>query len=168
MSELKYYTGPDGYNYVDTFPKEWIDSHESDLSGPLHCKNCHCYGTITQNKVEIFLGYCLNCAINIYHSTSRGPGFSGFYNLDYFSSYEYPEYLMNYKHIILDLVKRNKDYVNYMNYQDYPHHPVPASPPLVTPGCEIGECDCECDDYDLDVNLSPKDSEVYSESDYDY
>lgn len=162
MTELNYYTSIDGYNYVDSFNKEWIETHETDLSGPLYCKNCQCYGTIVQNKINIFLGYCLNCALNIYNK-SRGPGFSGFDSIKFALSYEYPEYLMNYKNIILEVVKKNEDYVNYINYQDYPYHPLPPSPILVSYGCESGDCDC-----DVEINLSQKDSEVYSDSDYDY
>lgn len=164
MTELNYYTCSDGFNYVDTFNEEWIENHEKDLSGPLYCNNCHCYGTISQNGVNIFLGYCLNCAINLYDKV-RGNGFSGFDNVQISSIYEYPEYLVNYKNTILELVKKNEDFVNYMNYQDFPHHPLPPSPILVSYGCESGDCDCE---NDIDINLSPKNSEVYSDSDYDY
>jgi len=111
----------------------------------------------------------LNCSVYLYHSL-KGPGFSGFNKLIIAASYEYPEYLVEYKNIILELVKKNeeqyKDYVNYMNYQDDSYHPLPSSPPLVTPSWDYHyERNCI---YDVEINLSPYDSEVYSDSDYDY
>jgi len=131
---IKYYTSEDGFNYVDTFNKEWIYNQINDLSGPAHCNNCAYYGSITQNDVKIFLGYCLNCAYHLYEQ-KRGPGFQGFWpsNSKLIYEYEYPDYLINYKFDIFSLICNNnnnnnnkslndkidyQDYVNYLNYVD--------------------------------------------------
>jgi len=56
------------YNYVNSFPKEWAQSH-LEGTGPEFCSNCYDHGS----KDGVFLGYCLNCAIYVYNG-ERGPG----------------------------------------------------------------------------------------------
>jgi hypothetical protein len=102
--ELSFFSADDGYKYIDTFKSEWYFTQQKDLSGPLYCENCRCYGSIIQDNVEIFLGYCANCADNIYEG-KRGPGFFGFVNEYEVMNYEYPEYLSKYKTPILELSK---------------------------------------------------------------
>jgi len=131
---IGYYTTEKGYNYVDTFNKDWIDNHQELLSGPEYCSNCYCYGTIKQDGVTIFLGYCLNCAAHLYQH-ERGLGFQGFSSndIELINNYDYPNYLEKYKisicsltHVQSSETKNNsisskvdyKDYVNYINYID--------------------------------------------------
>jgi hypothetical protein len=102
--ELKFFSAYDGCKYIDTFPSEWHSTQQSDVTGPLHCNNCSHYGIMVQNGLEIFLGYCKKCAIHVYEG-KRGPGFFGFTNEQEVSSYEYPDYLENYKNAILKLSK---------------------------------------------------------------
>jgi hypothetical protein len=55
--------------YHPSFPNEWTSSHEPG-TGPEQCTNCATYGSYDGQ----FVGYCANCAINVYHG-SRGRGF---------------------------------------------------------------------------------------------
>lgn len=157
---IGYYVTEEGYNYVDTFNKEWIDDHKEFLSGPKYCSNCYCYGTINQNGTIIFLGYCLNCALHLYEG-KRGPGFQGFSSnsTELVDNYDYPEYLIKYKNVICSLNKKHclaknnslsnrvdyKDYVNYLNYID-----------------DNYDCDCDCDCV---IELSDMDNDGYTDSD---
>jgi hypothetical protein len=59
-----------GFWYYRKFPVEWAVSHLPS-TGPKECDNCAYYGTVHDGT--IFVGYCLNCATNVYKST-RGPG----------------------------------------------------------------------------------------------
>ena len=68
---LPYFTHSDGYKYVDTFPKVWLEN-EDPACGPVNCTNCRTYGSIN----GIFVGYCLNCVCNNFKGT-RGNGFYG-------------------------------------------------------------------------------------------
>ena len=130
-----YYISDDGYNYIDTFNEEWINTHNHDLSGPLYCDNCQIYGSVIENGIRIFLGYCLNCAVSIYKK-KRGLGFSGFshtFLVNNKCEYEYPDYLSKYKNCINEYI--------YM---------------------EKMRCNIDCDDCD---KLSEKNSEAYIDSD---
>ena len=135
--ELSYYKAEDGYNYIDTFHKTWLSDHSINLSGPVDCYNCLKFGTIYQFGIQIVLGYCLNCAIYIYNK-ERGPGFSGFNTFRIVSNYEYPEYLYKYIDTIIELSEQ-QDYHNFNDNQN--------------------------NIDDIDVNLSEKDSDVYTDSD---
>lgn len=186
INQLSYILLDDGYNYIDTFNPEWQITQQKDLSGPLHCENCRCYGSILQNGIEIFLGYCLNCAKYIYDGT-RGPGFSGFSNKDIVKEYEYPDYLFMYKTTILrvsetgilsevsnlekqlsslemdGVIKNEEDIVLFGSCSN------PYSNRLTY--CGGGDCDCGdtfSDDFDFEFELSQKDSDVYTESDDEY
>ena len=55
-------------SYHPSFPNEWLP-HAED-TGPEQCGNCAIYGTYNGQ----FIGYCANCADNVYHGT-RGRGF---------------------------------------------------------------------------------------------
>lgn len=58
------------YNwYHEKFPEEWVYTHKEG-TGPGQCMNCLDYGCIN----EIFIGYCVNCALYDYEGT-RGRGF---------------------------------------------------------------------------------------------
>jgi len=56
--------------YHISFPKEWAVNNNNDETGPKCCLNCDCYGSIN----GIFIGYCVNCAQQVYKG-SRGRGF---------------------------------------------------------------------------------------------
>jgi len=58
----------ESYKYAKSFPKEWAQSH-ADGTGPEKCGNCYEHGS----KDEMFVGYCLNCAVYVYKG-KRGPG----------------------------------------------------------------------------------------------
>ena len=68
---LPYFTHSDGYKYVDTFPRYWLEN-EHPACGPVNCSNCGTYGSIN----GIFVGYCLNCACSNFEG-KRGNGFYG-------------------------------------------------------------------------------------------
>lgn len=68
---LPYFTHSDGYKYVDTFPRDWLEN-EHPKCGPVNCSNCRTYGSIN----GIFVGYCLNCACSDFKG-KRGNGFYG-------------------------------------------------------------------------------------------
>jgi len=55
--------------YHEKFPKEWARSHKED-TGPSQCMNCLDYGCVN----DVFIGYCANCAIEVYNG-ERGRGF---------------------------------------------------------------------------------------------
>jgi hypothetical protein len=55
--------------YTVTFPEDWARSH-LPKTGPKNCRNCAFYGSWN----GVFIGYCLNCAINKYNGY-RGRGF---------------------------------------------------------------------------------------------
>jgi hypothetical protein len=55
--------------YHDCFPNQWRETHLPG-TGPEECTNCAYYGCIN----SVFIGYCANCAINVYNGT-RGRGF---------------------------------------------------------------------------------------------
>jgi len=67
-----YMIGP--YKYSNNFPKEWAQSSLPG-SGPEQCWNCLEYGT----KDNVFYGYCLNCAQDLYKG-KRGKGVSKTFN----------------------------------------------------------------------------------------
>jgi hypothetical protein len=54
--------------YCGTFPEAWAKNHLNG-SGPKECKNCNWYGSWN----GVFLGYCANCACNVYNG-ERGRG----------------------------------------------------------------------------------------------
>ena len=68
---LPYFTHSDGYKYVDTFPRDWLEN-EHPTCGPINCPNCRTYGSIN----GIFVGYCVNCACSDFEG-KRGNGFIG-------------------------------------------------------------------------------------------
>lgn len=178
VNQIIYINADDSYNYIDTFNPEWKSTQENDLSGPLYCENCRCYGSILQDGREIFLGYCLNCAIYIYDGL-RGPGFSGFNNKEIVNAYEYPDYLSMYKTIIIRLSETKMSNLEKQ-----------LSSSLETDGLRKNEEDEEnvilfgncsntsktnhlsyCGDTfsdDFDFELSQKDSGVYTDSDDEY
>jgi len=185
-NEISYIISDDGYNYIDTFNPEWQLTQENDLSGPSYCENCRCYGSILQNGKDIFLGYCLNCAIYIYDGL-RGPGFSGFNNKEIVKDYEYPDYLSMYKTSILwlseigilgeisDLEKQLSSSLEYSENRKVENDVVLFSDcwrcaNLLT-YCGGGDCDCGdtfSDDFDFEFELSQKDSGVHADSDDEY
>ena len=55
--------------YIKQFPMMWAESHAPG-TGPEECENCSFYGSWN----GIFIGYCANCAINVYEY-QRGHGF---------------------------------------------------------------------------------------------
>jgi hypothetical protein len=61
----KYYV-IDGYKYDEHFPLEYAENHLAygfaGGSGPKDCSYCRKYGTI----LDVFVGYCQNCHVNIY------------------------------------------------------------------------------------------------------
>lgn len=187
VNQLSYILSDDGYNYIDTFNPEWQLTQENDLSGPSYCENCRCYGSILQNGIEIFLGYCLNCAKYIYDG-SRGPGFSGFINKEIVNAYEYPDYLSMYKNLIVqlsatgileemsDLEKQLSSPLEmYGVRKDEDEDVVLFGSCSNTSNCLTycggGDCDCGdtfSDDFDFEFELSQKDSDVYTDSDDEY
>ena len=67
--------------YHPDFPEEWSESHV-DGTGPEMCGNCAEYGCVDKLTLSdgtelenVFLGYCVNCAIFCYDG-SRGRGFT--------------------------------------------------------------------------------------------
>jgi hypothetical protein len=111
LSEIDYFIADDGYCYVDTFKREWIDEHVDKQSGPLHCSNCEAFGTINQEGRVIFLGYCLNCSEYLYNN-NRGSGFEGFETLRDRDTIDKnaPEHLKKYRDEILSYIdKRMSD-----------------------------------------------------------
>jgi len=67
--------------YHPDFPEEWSESHV-DGTGPEMCGNCTEYGCVDKLSLSdgtelenVFLGYCVNCAIFCYNG-SRGRGFT--------------------------------------------------------------------------------------------
>lgn len=58
----------ESYKYAHDFSKEWAQNH-MEGTGPEQCNNCYWYGSID----GVFMGYCLNCAEDIYNG-ERGPG----------------------------------------------------------------------------------------------
>lgn len=194
MSDLDYYVAYDGYNYIDTFPQEWLLCQDDDLTGPLHCGNCENYGSIFQNGVHIFMGYCSNCALYIYME-KRGDGFYGFDNTYLVEHYVYPDYLLKYKDNIIDLVQKQFD-SSHLRFHELcttsqcqseendvtslsDHTTEPPSPkshdtcvPLDNSGNLYYDNKCEykyeCEKpYDVEIELSEKESEIYSDSDDD-
>ena len=94
-SKISFYTAvSDGMNYISSFPREWILTHEKDESGPKYCSNCAIYGNLKYDDSNIFLGYCANCAVYLYKGT-RGPGFFGNFDTYDFSDESVPNYLEN-------------------------------------------------------------------------
>ena len=59
----------DGNLYTIQFPREWAENHEPE-TGPKECENCEYFGKWN----GVFIGYCANCAQNIYKG-KRGKGF---------------------------------------------------------------------------------------------
>lgn len=55
--------------YAGCFPKEWAQNHLPG-TGPNECNNCSYFGSWN----GVFLGYCANCAIDLYEGR-RGRGF---------------------------------------------------------------------------------------------
>lgn len=110
-NKINFVTLDDGFNYVDTFNMNWYHTHQLDRSGPLYCENCREFGSIREEDgVNIFLGYCRNCA-NKYLFT-RGSGFAGFNNATFVSIYYYPQYLKEkkYRIIFLSMDQFEKEY----------------------------------------------------------
>ena len=68
----------ENYKYPHDFPKEWAQNH-MEGTGPEQCKNCYWYGSID----GVFMGYCLNCAEDIYNG-ERGPGLYLDYESDFY------------------------------------------------------------------------------------
>jgi hypothetical protein len=71
MAQLQNYYEYNGELYCSQFPSIWIQTHETDGTGPEYCGNCKDYGCWN----GVFIGYCENCAIHIYNG-SRGRGLS--------------------------------------------------------------------------------------------
>jgi hypothetical protein len=181
MSELGYYAAYDGYNYVDTFPQEWLLCHDENLTGPLHCGNCENYGSVFQNGIHIFIGYCSNCAYYFYME-KKGQGFYGFDNTYLVTHYVYPDYLLKYKNTIIDLVTKQFNFSHIQSQLEHndltclsDHTTEPPSPPSspstnksipIDNRHDYNDCDCS-NSYDVDVHLSEKESEIYSDSDDD-
>jgi len=181
MSEISYYFAYDGYNYVDTFPQEWLLCYDDNLTGPLHCGNCENYGSIFQNGIHIFMGYCSNCAFYIYME-KRGHGFYGFDNTYLVDHYEYPDYLLKYKDDIKELVHKQFDsfqlncqicetHSNSHSHSEEndvttlsDHTTEPPSPKSNDTNIQVNT-KREYNSYDVEIELSEKESEVYSDSD---
>jgi len=64
------YYSYDGDRYISTFPQEWLLTHDTDETGPKHCRNCKHIGVWS----EFFIGYCGTCAEHKYKG-KRGLGF---------------------------------------------------------------------------------------------
>ena len=58
-----------GIYYFIHFPYEWVTNIDV-MSGPEHCEKCQKHGFYK----DIFIGYCVDCANNIYN-LKRGHGF---------------------------------------------------------------------------------------------
>lgn len=58
-----------GYQYYNTFPINWIATQDA-RTGPNYCEKCRTHGMVN----GIFIGYCKDCATNVYHN-KRGNGF---------------------------------------------------------------------------------------------
>ena len=59
----------DGDLYTETFPHDWVKSHEDYKTGPKYCISCRINGTWN----GVFIGYCPECAEK--YDGERGPGF---------------------------------------------------------------------------------------------
>lgn len=94
---LPYYVGEDEYKYIDTFSKKWIVQHKLYLSGPNYCKYCKSDGMLD----DIFIGYCIDCAIIIFCG-ERGQGIKKGYTMDEWRYWlKLPDYLLCYENIII-------------------------------------------------------------------
>ncbi len=71
MVKLPYKT-VNNINYFKSFPDTWIEEESLYNVGPRFCENCKYYGSLD----NIFIGYCVNCANNIFDG-ERGSGMSG-------------------------------------------------------------------------------------------
>lgn len=180
INHIYYNKGSDDYYYVDTFPREWIEDHVDNQSGPLYCSNCEAFGTIIQDGRIIFLGYCLNCAIYIYDD-SRGSGFQGFDNIIDMETIKNggAEHLETYREQIIAYITNRLNETNFeVQFPDDVQSSEMSSsfivsvsepnieaavPPITTVSVnQFDNADCVCcDSYDDD--LSQKDSEPYSD-----
>lgn len=159
---LNYFKATDGFNYIDTFNREWIEDHKETMTGPVYCDNCVCYGSIDYNNEKIFIGYCLNCAYVIYKK-ERGPGFQGFrsydfnvyYNCKEMNSFDWPEYLYDYIEIIKSLVY---DKISTPSLAERCHWHAYKSRHDITHNINQFDCDCDCDCESID--LSEMDSDI--------
>lgn len=59
----------DGDLYTETFPQDWLKSHDEDKTGPKFCVSCRINGTWN----GVFIGYCPECAEK--YNGKRGSGF---------------------------------------------------------------------------------------------
>jgi hypothetical protein len=106
-NEQEYYIlEKDDVIYFGRFPLEWALNHEPG-SGPNECENCFKNGMHN----EVFIGYCMRCAIDKYKGLcGRGfisPGVENYYD-DINITSAFDKYL---KGVDLDLV--GKDYIWY-------------------------------------------------------
>ena len=182
--EINYFIAEDGYCYVDSFKREWIEDHVDNQSGPLHCANCEAFGTIIQDGRIIFLGYCLNCASHIYDYT-RGSGFQGFDNTTDMETIKKGdvEHLETYREqIIAYITNRLKD----TNFElQFPEDVQPSEmsssflvstskpettvPTTTVPVSHFDGVDCNCDYCESDNDdLSQQDSDPHTDSTDDY
>jgi len=100
-----HFSSSTNHNYIDSYDEDWFHDANYEHAGPEHCEDCRTYGSIVQDNIKIFIGYCVTCAEKF--DFNRGPGFYGFEYETLARSYEYPEYLLhnNYKNIIIELSK---------------------------------------------------------------
>ena len=179
IDHIYYNKGSDDYYYVDTFPREWIEDHVDNQSGPLYCSNCEAFGTIIQDGRIIFLGYCLNCASYIYDN-ARGSGFQGFDNITDMETIKNggAEHLEKYREQIISYISKRLNDTNFeLQFPDDVQSSemsssfiVSISEPNIETTVSVNQFDngdCVCCDSDED-NLSQNDSEPYSESSDDY
>lgn len=168
-NEIGYYIAHDGYCYVDTFQREWVDDHEMNQSGPLHCSNCESFGTMIQDGRIIFLGYCLNCSSYIYNN-SRGHGFQGFDNITDMETINRggTEHLEKYRTQIVSYITKYLEDMNFdVQFPEEVQQSTSVPPPVTTVPLnhfDTTACDCDYCDSDDDVNV-PQDNYYHYSSD---
>lgn len=165
-SEIGYFIAEDGYCYVDTFDRQWLEDHVDNQSGPLYCSNCEAFGTINQDGRLIFLGYCLNCSDYLYNN-GRGCGFEGFETANDRDRIEKdtPEHLKKYRELLLSYIdKRMNDLetlAQFPSIEQLPPPPPPSQSEDALPSVSHsgGDCDGCCDESYDDVESNGQDDE---------
>ena len=106
-NEREYYTlnSEDSIIYFGRFPYEWAMNHKP-LTGPSECEQCFKNGMYH----DVFLGYCMSCAIDSYGGL-RGRGFVSPGIENHYDSRIQSVFDTYLKDVDLDLV--GKDYIWY-------------------------------------------------------
>lgn len=107
-NEREYYVlndDPDAIIYFGRFPFEWATNHESG-TGPGECESCVTNGIYH----DVFLGYCVGCAIEKYKGL-RGRGFISPGTENHYDTIMPSAFDTYLKDVDLDLI--GKDYIWY-------------------------------------------------------